>query len=92
MEDNTENYIQLGLLKKVNMGDIVGEFMINIENYAKLQLMSNDNNIPSYNEYYKKILKIEPDNELGLIIEENDAIDFILDYVSVRLVELDNLS
>ena len=84
-------YIQLGLLRKVDMGDIVGEFMINIENYAKLQLMSNDN-IPSYNEYYKKILKIEPNNELGLIIEENDTIDLILDYISVRLVEIDNLS
>jgi hypothetical protein len=92
MEDNTENYIQLGLLKKVNMGEIVGEFMINIENYAKMQLISDDKNIPSYNEYYTKILKIEPNNELGLIIEENDTIDFILDYISVRLVELDNLS
>jgi len=92
MNDNTENYIQLGLLKKVSMGEIVGEFMINMENYAKLQLISDGKNIPSYNEYYKKILKIEPNNELGLIIEENNTIDFILDYITVRLVALDNLS
>ena len=33
-----------------------------------------------------------PKSPLIVIKEENDTIDFILDYISVRLVELDNLS
>jgi len=86
-KENIDMYIKAGLLKKVSAGDIIAEFIYNLENYARLQTKQNKEQ--TYNECHKKILQIEPNDELGIIIDDDCQFDILLDYIKIRLNELE---
>ena len=63
--------------------------MYNLENYAKLY---SEDQSSTYIDKHKKIIDLETTDILGLIMDndDNDDIDVLLDYIMIRLNEIEN--
>ena len=103
INNNTQMYIEAELIKKVDISDIISEFMLNLENYAKQEILydeyinklenpdTNDinKNMPNYADTFDKKLDIENKDIIGIIIISDDSIDILHNYIKIRLNEID---
>jgi len=97
IENTTQMYIEANLIKKVNVGDIVSDFMLNLENHAKeivsydeQNTNSEDKNYPCYNEKYERKLNNNITDMIGIIVINDESTDILFDFIKIRMDEINN--